>query len=172
MIAETVTCIPFLRDVPDPRHDLLRAFRAGDPEAVAQVLARVRLAVAPHAARLFAPGTIGVAVPGHRAGSVNAPCALLIGALAAEFPDLLPGPGVLIRVRDAPEAKTGDRRDPVAETATLGWQARLVPAGVHRVLLVDDALRSGGTLAAAAMAVPSGLAASTDALAVFHATSG
>lgn len=171
MIPETLACIPFLRDVPSPRHELVRRFRAGDPGAVAQVLAQVRRAVAPHAARMFAPGTIGVAVPGHRAGSVNAPCELLIRALAAEFPDLIPGPGVLVRVRDAPEAKAGQVRDPVAEARTLSWEAHLVPAGVRRVLLVDDVLRSGATLDAARAAVPSGLAASTVALAVFHATS-
>jgi len=171
VIPETVTCIPFLRNVQSPRHDLLRAFRAGDPDAAAQVLAQVRIAVAPHAARMFASGTLGVAIPGHRAGSTNAPCESLIRALAAEFPDLVPGPGVLARVREAPEAKVGEWRDPVAEAATLRWEARLVPAEVRRVLLVDDVLRSGATLDAARTALPSALATSAVALAVFHATS-
>jgi len=107
-----VTCISIRRDVPNPGHDLLRAFRAGDRDAFAQILTHVRLAVAPHATRLFAPSTIAVAVPGHRAGSVNAPCEPLILALAAEFPNLIPGPGVLIRVQDAPEAKVADALDP------------------------------------------------------------
>jgi hypothetical protein len=169
VIPETVTCIPFLRDAPGPRHDLLRAFRAGDPGAFAEVHAQVRLAVAPLAARLFGPGTIAVAVPGHRSGSVNAPCESLIRALAAEFSTLLPGPGVLMRIRDAPEAKAGERRDPAAEAATLSWEARLVPARVRRVLLVDDVVRSGATLWAARAAVPTGLASGTVALAVFHA---
>ena len=169
MIPDTVTCIAFPRDAAGPRHDLLRAFRAGDLGAFAEVHAMVRLAVAPHAAHLFGAGTIAVAVPGHRAGSVNAPCESLSRALAAEFPALLPGPGVLVRIRDAPEAKAGHRRDPAAEAATLSWRPSLVPAGVRRVLLVDDVLRSGATLGAAWAAVPASLAGSTVALAVFHA---
>jgi phosphoribosylpyrophosphate synthetase len=172
VIAETVTCISFRRDVPNPWHDLLRAFRAGHLDAFAQILAKVRQAVAPCATRLFAPGTIAVAVPGHRAGSANAPCDALIRALAAEFPNLIPGPGMLIRVQDAPEAKVTGWRDPSSETATLRWAKHLVPVSVHRVLLVDDVLHSGATLNAASMALPTRLASSIIALAVFHATSG
>jgi hypothetical protein len=169
VISETLTCISFRRDVPTPGHELLRAFRAGDPDAFSEILARVRLAVAPLAARLFDPGTLAVAVPGHREGSTNAPCEVLIAALAAEFKDLVPGPGVLVRVHDAPEAKIADWRNPQAEVMSLRWGQHAVPRNVRRVLLVDDVVRSGSTFAAASMVVPTRLASSTIALAVFRA---
>ncbi len=173
MISETVTCIPFVRDLPDPRHDLLRAFRAGDPDAFTEV------------ARAGAPGSrpaggAPVRTRHDRRRRSRPPGGVGERALRGADPcprRRVPGPGCRapgcsIRVRDSAEAKAGNRRDPVAEVATLSWDVRLVPAGVRRVLLVDDVLRSGATLVAAAMAVPSGLAASTIALAVFHATSG
>jgi hypothetical protein len=164
-----VSCARFTRDLPSAEHDLARAFRTGDPAALAVVLALVRETLAREGARLVTPGTLAIAVPGHAAGSVNAPCEALIAALATELPGLVPGPGVLVRVADAPEGKTGPPRDAGSEAATLRWRDDLVPPGIARVLLVDDVVRSGASFEAAVAALPARLAASAVALAVFRA---
>ena len=150
---EIVACITFRRDIPDPGHDLLRAFRSGDPGATGRVaeavaaLLHVRPEVAP-------PGTLAVPVPGHVAGARNAPCADLIRALAPGRGWAVAEAGLLTRVADAPEGKSFGPRDAVAEAATLAWDASLVPAGTSRILLVDDVAASGATLHAALAALP------------------
>jgi hypothetical protein len=169
-----VSCARFARDAPSAEHDLVRAFRSGDPGAFAAVLLLVRETLATETrategARLVVPGTLVVAVPGHAARSVNGPCQTLVAALAASVPGLVPGPGVLVRVLDAPEGKAGGRRDAAAEAATLRWRGDLVPPGVRRVLLVDDVVRSGASFDAAVRALPESLAASAVALAIFRA---
>jgi len=166
---DIVTCVSFPRDRPSPEHDLVRAFRAGDPEAFERVVGMAGIALARHGARLLGPGTIAVTVPGHRAGSRNAACESLVARLATEWPELLSAPGVLSRLRDAPEAKAAPGRDLQLEVETLRWSPDLVPAGARRVLLVDDVVATGATLEAAICALPALLALNAAVLAIFRA---
>ena len=171
-VLDTVTCVTFLRDGPSVEHDVLRAFRAGDPDAFAWVVERVRIALALHAGRLVVPPTVVVAVPGHRPGDRNEPCTALIDALA-DHEGLVPAePGVLVRIADGPEAKMMGRRDADQESRLLAWDGSRVPTGVRGILLVDDVVASGATLEAAFRAVPDRLKSITRALAVFRSVSG
>jgi hypothetical protein len=145
------------------------------------------------------PGVPAVAVPGHRAGSGNDACSRLIVRLAALIPWLEPAPGLLERTADAPEGKTAPGRDPAAEAATLRWRPERLPAGAltdgalpgralpdaigrpgaagsigqtgHTgpILLLDDVVRTGSTLAAAIHAAPPDLARRIVPVAVFQA---
>lgn len=166
---DIVTCASFPRDRPSLEHDLVRAFRSGDPDAFERVVAMVRIVLAGNGARLLGRGTIAVAVPGHRAGSRNAACESLVDRLAAEWLDLVPAPGVLSRLRDAPEAKAGPGRHLELEVATLRWAPDLVPAGTRRILFVDDVVASGATLEAAIGALPASHVLNVVALAIFRA---
>jgi predicted amidophosphoribosyltransferase len=165
--AEIVACITFRRDVPDPRHDLLRAFRAGDPEAAARVVAAVATTLGARP-ELATAGTLAVPVPGHLAGARNDPSADLIRALAPTRGWLVAEPGTLTRVADAPEGKAFGPRDAAVEAATLAWDARLIPASAHRILLVDDVVASGATLRAAFAALPAEWRPRTSLLAAFR----
>ena len=166
---EIVVCVSFVRDQPSRAHELVRAWRSGDPVAAAEVLCLAGATLERDASHLVAPGTLAVAVPGHRAREANAPCEGLIAALTGRFPGLVAARGVLVRVADAPEGKTGPVRDASAEVTTLHWNAPLVPPDVERVLLVDDVVRTGASLRAALGVIPAALAPASAALAVFCA---
>jgi hypothetical protein len=127
-----------------------------------------------------------VAVPGHHAGTGNDACTRLITRLAAAVPWLVPAPGLLERVADAPEGRTAPDRDPAAEAETLCWHLERLPTGAYQapiahpgsasdasglrpILLLDDVVRSGSTLAAAIHAAPADIAARIVPVAVFRA---
>jgi len=169
---DTVTCVTFRRDRPSAEHDVLRAFRAGDPDAFAWVVDRVRIALALQTGRLVAAPTVIVAVPGHRIADRNVPCATLIDALAGHEGLVPANPGVLVRIADGPEAKMMGRRDADRESRLLAWDGSRVPTGVRGILLVDDVVASGATLEAAFRAAPDRLKSITRALAVFRSLAG
>lgn len=171
-VLDTVTCVTFRRDGPSVEHDVLRAFRAGDPDAFAWVVERVRIVLAVQAGRLVVPPTMAVAVPGHRPGDRNEPCTALIDALADRDGLVPANPGVLDRIADGPEAKVMGRRDADQESRLLAWNGSRVPIGVRGILLVDDVVASGATLEAAFRAVPDRLKSVTRALAVFRSVTG
>ena len=166
---EVITCATFPREGDSAMHDLARAFRAGDLSAFAEVLALVQPVLAAQAGWVFRERTLAVAAPGHLAGSVNAPCERLIAEVARSIPSLVPAPGALVRVADAPQARDAITRDDAAEAPTLEWRVDGLAAGVARILLIDDVVRTGGTLAAARRAAPPGIAERLTALAVFRA---
>ena len=163
--------ITFRRDVPDPGHDLLRAFRSGDPAAAARVEAAARAAL-DALPDLAPPGTLAVAVPGHLVGSRNAPCAALLRAIGPSQGWTVAPAGLLTRIADAPEGKRFGPRDAAAEAATLAWDAALEPADTGRILLVDDVVASGASLRAAAAAIPGVWRERTALLAAFRSTTG
>jgi hypothetical protein len=171
-LLDIVTCVTFRRDRRSADHDVLRAFRAGDADAFGWVLNRVLTTLAERPHRLRGPKVMAVAVPGHRIGDRNVPCTTLIEALAGPLGLLPADPGVLVRIADGPEAKTMGPRDPDREAGLLAWDESRVPAGIRRVLLVDDVVASGATLEAAFRAVPARLRSATRALAVFRSTAG
>jgi predicted nucleotidyltransferase len=166
---EIVACGSFLRTGVSRLHDLAAAFRIGDPGAFDMVLDLVREALAGEAGRVLGSRTAVVALPVHLAGARNRPCERLIGVLAAEFPGLLPAPGALVRIGDAPEARGAVARDPAAEAATLRWDEAMLPFEADRVLLLDDVVRTGFTFEAAALAAPPAIRARLAGLAVFRA---
>ena len=162
-----IACSVFPRDVGSPRHDLVRAFRAGDEPAFAAVAALVSDGLAREAPELDRDaGVVAVPMPGHRTATGSAPLERLAALLASDHPGWSAMPGALNRVENAPEGKAGGPRDPAAEAATLRWSK--VP-GKGPVLLLDDVMRSGATLDAAALAAPPAIRARLVALVAFRA---
>jgi hypothetical protein len=166
---EIAACASFPRTGVSRLHDVAAAFRIGDPGAFEVVLDLARQALAGEAARVLGTRTVAVAVPVHLAGGRNSHCERLIAQLAEELPGLMPAPGALIRIFDAPEARGAVARDPAAEAATLRWDAALIPANADRILLVDDVVRTGSTFEAAVLAAPPEIRSLLAALAVFRA---
>ncbi len=181
---EVVSFSSFARAGASPLHDLARAFRAGDPEALASVLALAGPALdrwfdatpAPGAsASGSVPVVVAIPLPGHLAGSLNEPCLALLHALAATRPRLVPVPGLLARIADAPEAKLAPppplARLPSEEAETLAWRPDLLPADLASapILLLDDIVRSGASLLAAIAAAPPSLAPRITPAAIFRA---
>jgi predicted amidophosphoribosyltransferase len=66
---------------------------------------------------------------------------------------VLPGFDLLRRTALAPAAKTLRVRDVRLEVGTLSWRESAMSADADMVILVDDVLRSGMTLAACRMAI-------------------
>ena len=137
----------FSADHAAPLHDLLRTARTGDLKALSEILEQVRMADAP-----AWPGVermLVVAVPGHRPGPANALVLAVAGALAlAHGWDY--GRDALRRIRPSPESKEGGARDAAGEAATLDWRAAPETAAI---VLVDDVIRTGTTLAACLTAI-------------------
>jgi hypothetical protein len=169
---EIAACASFPRAGVSRLHDVAAAFRVDDPRAFGVALDLVRGALAGENALVLGTRTAVVAVPAHLAGARNRPCERLVAALAGELPGLVPAPGALVRVADAPEARGATARDPVAEAATLRWDEALVPVGADRILLLDDVVRTGSTFRAAALAAPPAIRDRLHALAVFRAEDG
>ncbi len=130
-------------------HALIRRFRAGDAETLAAAVAASADVV--QATIEDANGLVIVPVPGHEAGVHRGPRLALAQALAAAIDGVAPDPPPLSRRAAIPSARSGPPRDAAAEAAGLAWDDALEP-GAH-VLLVDDVLASGATLAAAITAV-------------------
>jgi len=169
---EVVAAFSFLRGTDSREHQLVRAFRAGSSDAFSLVYARVRDVLLDRRDVLLLHPSVAVAVPGHGAGARNLACESLIERLSAEFPHLVPGPGLLVRVEDGPEAKGSPARDSHAEVRTLRWHDDLVPAHVRGVLLVDDVVASGHTLTACFRVLPAARRSEAHALVVARALDG
>lgn len=125
----------------------MRAARAGDRAATAEVIDRVRRAALVAWPEIHS--AVVVAVPGHRPGPANRLNLAVAGELAAirGWRHVRDG---LRRRRAVPEAKAGGPRDPSTDAATLEW----VPAGRDdAIVLLDDVIRTGLTLQACAASI-------------------
>lgn len=131
---------PFHVARPDGLHSLIRLARVGDPAALAAVLEDVRR-LAPAAWPQVIAG-VAVPVPGH----VPGPHGRLVATAARQIAAVRGWRhhhDALRRRRAAPEAKAGGPRDPGSDAATLQWRP---PKRGHAIVLVDDVVRTGGTL--------------------------
>lgn len=137
----------FALESPDRLHDLIRAARTGDPEAIRAVLNGVRRAV--KAAWPEITDATLVPVPGHVPGPVQ-------GLVMATCEEIAAIRGwrvrtdALRRTRPAPEGKAGGAREPQTEATTLAW-VDSTPGSV--IVLVDDVVRTASTMQACARAV-------------------
>ena len=166
---EIVACASFRRTGVSRLHAVAASFRVGDPGAFVFTLEMAREALAGEAGRVLGVWTVAVAVPPHVAGARNVPCERLIEALAPGLPGFRPLAGALARIADAPEARGAATRNPAAEAATLRWDEAMIPADADRILLVDDVVRTGSTIEAAALAAPPAVRSRLAALALFRA---
>ncbi len=162
----------FPADGPSPLHDLARAFRSGDREAFDRVLALALIAFGGTGGLLDPAGrepVAGVALPGHLAGAENEPVMALLEAVAGRLPRLGPVARALVRTVDGPAARSAEGRDPLLEAQTLAWRPERLPRH-GPILLLDDVVRSGGSLTAAVLAAPPSVAGRLVPAALFRAT--
>lgn len=138
-------------DDADPVHHLVRRFRAGDPEAVARVLAAATEATAARP-RLHGVSCAGVVVPGHD-GGFGESLVRLVRHLGATHGWSASRTHVLERDASIEAAKLKRARDPEGEAAGIRLRRDAVPASVRTVVLIDDVLASGGTLRACVSAL-------------------
>jgi hypothetical protein len=162
-------CASFPLDGPSELHDLARAFHGGDATAIDAVVRLVANAVLGGLAGT--PGAVPAAVvvvPGHLPGSRNEPTLVLARRLVAALGWPEPADGVLVRIAPAPAARSATGRTPAEEAATLQWHADPLPVEGD-VVLLDDVVRTGATLAAAVLAAPPWLREHLLPVAVFRA---
>ena len=133
-------------------HDLVKACRRGDEEALAAALAWSDQAFIGLQQTRGMGRLLGVPVPSHQPGNRNRVAEVLIEAWSARGL-MLPGFDLLVRMALAPAAKELGRRDVGFEADTLSWRESAASAEADAVLLVDDVLRSGNTLAACRLAI-------------------
>lgn len=130
----------------DPLHSLIRAARAGDTWAVAEVLRRV----AGRASALLPPisGGVIVPVPGHLPSDMQ-PLLGEVAAVLAATREWTVANRALLRRHETPEAKTAPVRDRASEVTSLEWN----PPPGETIVLLDDVVRSGTTFQVCADAI-------------------
>jgi hypothetical protein len=145
---------------------LARAARGGDPAAL-DAVAAIMLAGAEREMSSLGAATDVTVVPmaGHRGGTFSGPALELAQRLCAAHPGWQAAAGPE-RLADAPRTLDTGVRDPVSEAATIGW--RDIP-GEGPILLVDDVVRTGGSLEAAWLAAPPCIRERLVALVAFRA---
>jgi predicted amidophosphoribosyltransferase len=129
-------------------HALIRRFRAGDPDAYRIALEAAARALAEQRDSIPRPGLL-VAVPAHSPSDARRPLDRLVSDLAAHGDWAAPKDPPLRRVLRVPEAKLG-RTDPASLAASLRWTP---PRQSGPIVLIDDVIRSGATIAACVTAI-------------------
>jgi predicted amidophosphoribosyltransferase len=122
--------------VDDPRWDLVKRLKAGDPAAVAASTHLLAHALD----KRPTPGTVSVvAVPGH-AAAINPTTEALCAALASVLPGVHHRLGALQRFRPIRRSATAMNRPTIAEHLDTLWMPK--PVG-GSVIIVDDVFTHG-----------------------------
>lgn len=129
-------------------HALIRRFRAGDEDSYRIVHDAAAPALVERQDSIPSPGLL-VAVPSHSPGEARRPLDRLVSGLAAYGNWVAPAEPSLSRVLLVPEAKL-ERADPMRLAASLRW---VPPRQSGPIVLVDDVIRSGATVAACVDAI-------------------
>jgi hypothetical protein len=161
-----IACTTFARSGPSELHDLARAFRHGDPDAVERVTVQTIAGLRREAPGLAATTDVTVVpMAGHVAGTGSGSADRLAVALAEAHPGWTTT-AAIERVADAPRAMDATARVPAAEAATLRWSS---VHGTGPILLVDDVVHTGASLEAAWLAAPPELRGRLIAIVAFRA---
>ena len=139
---------------PDGVHELVRRFRAGDVAAASAVRAAVRELLETELQAWPAPVT-AIVVPAHDGGPQRA-LGELVEALTTEIGLARSTPDALQRVVPIQEAKRRGPSDPHRQMASLRVHPAAIAATARTLVLVDDVLATGGTLAACVAALRRG----------------